>query len=981
MKLVFVAFVAAALVTLASSAAVMSVDVGTEWFKVAVVSPGVPMEIALNPSSKRKTNVVVSIEGNERKFGDDAMVVCVKKPKYCYAYLLDLLGKKVDHPTVAAYKARFPQYDIEADPIRGTVIFRHDSETTYSVEELLGMILSHAKSQAETFTEQPIKDAVITVPVFFNQVERLALVAAAQLGGLNVLQLMNNPMAVALNYGMFRRKEINGTVKHIMLYDMGAGATTATVIGFQIVKTKDRGFAETHPQAQVMGVGYDRTLGGAELRFRVREFLADKFNALGKTKTDVRTVPRAMGKLLKEAERVKLILSANTDCFAQIENVMEDIDFKEAFSREDLMGLAPDLMARVTKPVEQALSTAGMAMENIDQVILVGGGTRVPKVQELLTEFVGSELGKSLNTDESAAMGAVYKAADLSTGFKVKKFLTKDAVVFPIDVDFSRALEGEEGVKKVRRTLFGRMNPYPQKKIMTFNKHQSDFTFYVNYADMDYLGKAEVERVGSMNLTSVLVKGVKEALDKNLVGENIETKGVKAHFQLDDSGILSVSSVESTFEKTISPEEQEAEEAKEDGEKKDESIDWSKLGDTISNYFKSEGKEGEEDTDKEKAAKDFIKDTIEKDEKEKKAKEKKDEKKEKKEKKKDDKPKEPKKPKIETTKTDLDTEDSRMDLPLLDGDTFEASKAKLAALDKADKERVEKETALNELQSFNFDLGDKIYQEDHESASTEAERETIQAEVSKVSDWLDEEAGVETPLEEFTSRLKVLRDMAAPIFARVREHRERPEWLDNLKQSLNHSTTFLTQSREKTEKVVEEEKLFKEKELEQLEKKIAEVEKWRDEKLAAQADTPLSEMPKLTVSMINSKIGDLESEVQYLIRKAKMKKAELERARLKAEADAAKAEADKKKAEKKAKKKKAKEAKEGEEEKASSDEGESAPPTEAPPAGDGESIKDPSEEKPESEAEGVEEPVVGEEGESVDSKEDAQKDAEEHVEL
>merc|ERR1711936_1195046 len=903
-------------------------------------------------------------------------------PKHCYAYLLDLLGKKVDPPTVNAYKARFPQYDIKADPIRGTVIFRHDSETTYSVEELLGMILSHAKSQAETFTEQPIKDAVITVPVFFNQVERLALVAAAQLGGLNVLQLMNNPMAVALNYGMFRRKEINGTVKHIMLYDMGAGATTATVIGFQIVKTKDRGFAETHPQAQVLGVGYDRTLGGAELRFRVREFLADKFNALGKTKTDVRTVPSAMGKLLKEAERVKLILSANTDCFAQIENVMEDIDFKEAVSREDLMGLAPDLMARVTKPVEQALTTAGMDMKNIDQVILVGGGTRVPKVQELLTEFVGSELGKSLNTDESAAMGAVYKAADLSTGFKVKKFLTKDAVVFPIDVDFARALEGEEGVKKVRRTLFGRMNPYPQKKIMTFNKHQADFTFFVNYADMDYLGKDEVERVGSMNLTSVLVKGVKEALDKNLVGENIETKGVKAHFQLDDSGILSVSSVESTFEKTISPEEQDAEEAKEDGEKKDESIDWSKLGDTISNYFKSEGKEGEEDTDKEKAAKDFIKETIEKDEKEKKAKEKKDEKKDKKEKekKKDDRPKEPKKPKIETTKTDLDTEDSRMDLPLLDGDTFEASRAKLAALDKADKERVEKETALNELQSFNFDLGDKIYQEDHEAASTEAEREAIQAEVSKVSDWLDEEAGIDTTLEEFTSRLKALKDLAAPIFARVREHRERPEMLENLKQSLNHSNTFLLASREKNEKAAEEEKLFKEKELEQLEKKIAEVEKWRDEKAAEQSSTPLSEMPKLTVSMINSKIGDLESEVQFLIRKAKMKKAELERAKLKAEADAAKAEADKKKAEKKAKKKKAKEAKEGEEEK-SSDDGESAPPTEAPPAGDGESIKDPSEEKPESEAEGVEEPVVGEEGESVDSKEEAPKDAEEHIEL
>jgi len=210
----------------------MSVDLGTEWMKVAVVSPGVPMEIALNPESKRKTNVAVSIVDGERKFGADAMNVCVKKPDKCYAYLVDLLGKAVGHPLVQAYRERFPQYTIEADPVRGTVVFVHDSETKYSVEELLGMVLAHAKAQAEAFTEQTVKDCVITAPVYFNQAERLALVAAAQLGGLTVLQLMNNPLAVALNYGMFRRKEINGTVKHLMLYDMGASATTATVIGY-----------------------------------------------------------------------------------------------------------------------------------------------------------------------------------------------------------------------------------------------------------------------------------------------------------------------------------------------------------------------------------------------------------------------------------------------------------------------------------------------------------------------------------------------------------------------------------------------------------------------------------------------------------------------------------------------------------------------------------------------------------------------------
>jgi len=846
---------------LVKAVAVMSVDIGSEWMKVAVVSPGVPMEIALNPESKRKTSVAVSLKDGERKFGSDAMGVCVKSPKHCYVYLLDLLGKKVDHPLVESYKKRFPQYVIEADTERGTVLFRHDESTVYSVEELLGMVFAHAKTQAETFTEQTIKDAVITVPVYFNQAERLALVAAAQLGGLSVLQLMNVPSAVALNYGMFRRKEINGTVKHLMLYDMGAQQTTATIVGFQIVKTKDKGFSETHPQAQVLGVGYDRTLGGQEIRFRIREYLADEFNALGKTKTDVRSVPRAMGKLLKESERVKLILSANTDCFAQIENVMEDIDFKIPVSREKLLELSADLMERVTSPVQAALNSASMTMESIDQVILVGGGTRVPKVQELLQQFVGQELGKSLNTDESAAMGAVYRAADLSTGFKVKKFLTKDAVIFPIDVDFERVLDEDEGtpdglgVKKVRRTLFSRMNPFPQKKIMTFNKHQQDFTFNVNYADVNYLGATEVANLGSLNLTSVLVKGVKESLEKN-TGDNIETKGVKAHFQLDDSGILTVTSIESVFEKTISPEEQEKEEVKKDG--KDDTIDWSKLGDTISNFFGTEDKkeDGEEikseEPEKEEKKSDKNADKKEKEKKDDKKKDSKDKEK--------DKPKEPKKPKIESIKNELESVGTRNDLELLDGDSFDNSKAKLAALNQADLDRIARETALNELQSLSFDLQDKMYQEDHESASTETEREAIAKECSQVSDWLDEEAGVDTSLDEFTSRIKVLKDLAAPILARVREHKGRPEALAKLEQVFETSNNFLEKSKEflikpkiietnadsngdelkeaadetpsnetkesKTDKTGDD-GLFKEKELEALKKKIEEVKKWR----------------------------------------------------------------------------------------------------------------------------------------------------------
>jgi len=966
-----------------AAVAVMSVDLGSEWMKVAVVSPGVPMEIALNPESKRKTSVAVSIKDGERKFGSDAMVVCVKSPKNCYYYLLDLLGKKIDHPAVKAYQARFPQYKLEADSERGTVVFRHDEDTSYSVEELLGMILAHAKTQAESYTGQPVRDVVITSPVFFNQAERLALIAAAQLGGLNVLQLMNTPTAAALNYGMFRRKEINGTVKNIMLFDMGAGSTVAAIVGFQIVKTKEKGFSETHPQAQILGVGFDRTLGGSEITFRMREYLADQFDALKKSSNKVRDVPRAMGKLLKEAERVKLILSANTECYAQVENVMEDIDFKLKVTRETLLGLIDDLLGRVTGPVERALSTSAMSMENIDQVIILGGGSRIPKVQELLSAYVGQELGKNLNADEAAALGAVYRTADISSGFKVKKFITKDAVVLPIDVDFTREVEAEDGeeaveggLKKVRRTLFSRMNPYPQKKIMTFNKHVKDFSFNVNYADLDYLGETEIAWLGSNNITSVLVKGVKEALDNN-TGENVETKGVKAHFGLDDSGILTVTSVESVFEKTISVEEQEKREK--EWKEATEGIDWSKLGDNIKSFFgtdEAKPEEGADDDKKEKSddKKDEKKyDSNKKDEK--KDDGKKDDKKEK--------VKEPKKPKVESVKVELSTEGSRNDVNALDGEMFAASQGKLEALAKADADRAAIELALNELQGYSVDLVDKLEDEEFQAASTDEEREKLSVECSAVSDWLDEEAGVFTPVEEFQTKLKSLKGMAAPVMARLREHKERPEALDMLKQSLNSSRVFLEKSRDLVipakpkdtpetdegseekpkdgeatsddEKKIEDtdkdkkksekqdEGLFTAKELESLEKKIYEVEKWRDDKLEEQEKQPLSEMPKLTVSLIKSKIQDLDSEVQLLIGKARMIKAERERAKRKAEEEKKKEEEKAKKEKKKKKKEKVKEAAD-EEGKKTEDTSEET--TEPPVPNDDDSTTNSSEEKP-----------------------------------
>uniref|UniRef100_A0A8C2FR84 Hypoxia up-regulated protein 1 n=1 Tax=Cyprinus carpio TaxID=7962 RepID=A0A8C2FR84_CYPCA len=497
--------------------AVMSVDLGSEWIKIALVKPGVPMEIVLNKESRRKTPVAVSLKENERLFGDSALGVAVKNPKVVYRFLQSILGKPADNPQVAQYQKHFPEHQLQRDEKRGTVFFKFSDTLQRNFW-------------------QPIKDAVITVPAYFNQAERRAVLQAAHIAGLKVLQLINDNTAVALNYGVFRRKDINSTAQNIMFYDMGSGSTTATIVMYQTVKTKESG---TQPQLQIRGVGFDRTLGGFEMELRLRDHLAKLFNEQKKSKKDVRENLRAMAKLLKEAQRLKTVLSANAEHTAQIEGLMDDIDFKAKVTRSEFEALCEDLFDRVPGPVKEALAAAEMNMDEIEQVILVGGSTRVPKVQDVLLKAVGKEeLSKNINADEAAAMGAVYQAAALSKAFKVKPFLVRDAAVFPIQVEFSRETEEEDGVKTVKhnkRILFQRMAPYPQRKVITFNRYTDDFVFYINYGDLSFLSEQDLKVFGSQNLTTVKLSGVGSSFKKH---SDAESKGIKAHFNMDESGVL-----------------------------------------------------------------------------------------------------------------------------------------------------------------------------------------------------------------------------------------------------------------------------------------------------------------------------------------------------------------------------------------------------------------------------------------------------------
>ncbi|TKR60474.1 hypothetical protein L596_027716 [Steinernema carpocapsae] len=738
--------------------AAMSIDLGSQFIKIGLVKPGVPMEIVLNKESRRKTPTIIAFKGGERLFSEGAAQLSVKTPKSTFTHLLDLIGKKVDNPIVQLYRERFPHLATIIDENRGTISFPV-GDVTYNVETLMAMILWNVRQITEEYAQQPVKDAVITIPVYFNQAERKALTKAAGIAGLNLLQLLTDGSAAGLNYGVFRRKEITEQAQTLLIYDMGASKTTATILEYRLAKEKNSN--EKNPVMSTLGVGYDRTLGGLELSMRMQEHLVEEFKKLKKTKKEITENPRAMAKMLKEAERVKQVLSANIDHFAQIENVFDEQDFRVKVTREQLHEMMTDLEPRFIQPVMDALKMAEMGIEQIDQVVLMGAGTRVPRIQVLIQEFFkGKELGRFLNTDEAIALGAVYQAAHLSKGFKVMKFGVQELQIHPIQIDFTSFVGEQKEEKKMTRTLFGYKTNYPtNKKIISFTSHTKDFPFSVNYGSLAHLTEKQLTEFGSLNLTEVMVKGVTEAVEKEGADPASEFKGTKAYFFVDHSGIVNIDKIELIYERPS----------------KIESV-VNSIADKISGFFGSdENKEKVEEESSEQAAKEAENAEAVEAEKPKEEEHNKEEAKEEKaEEKKDEevktnetekknatetaKPVEAEKPKIIKVSLKVDKE-QRDVIDLSDSESKRAIQ-RLADFEKAEKAKAERDAAHNTLEATLYDLSDKLESDEFSQYATKEEKLATRAQLDKVREWLEDEVTLETTTEEFKENKKAL-DTAA----------------------------------------------------------------------------------------------------------------------------------------------------------------------------------------------------------------------------
>ncbi|KAJ7964599.1 Heat shock 70 kDa protein [Quillaja saponaria] len=505
-----------------SQSAVFSVDLGSEWLKVAVVNlkPGQsPISIAINEMSKRKSPALVSFHSGNRLLGEEAAGLVARYPQKVYSQIRDLIGKPYSFTNKFLDSLYLP-FEIKEDS-RGAVSFKvDDNETTYSAEELLAMILSYAMNLAEFHSKVPIKDAVITVPPYFGQAERKGLLQAAQLAGINVLSLINEHSGAALH-------------------------TYAALVYFSAYNAKEYGKTVSINQFQVKDVIWNPELGGQNMEIRLVEYFADEFNKQAGNGIDVRKSPKAMAKLKKQVKRTKEILSANTAAPISVESIYDDLDFRSTITREKFEELCEDLWDKSLSPVKELLERSGVTVDEIHAVELIGGATRVPKLQAKLQEFLGrKELDRHLDADEAIVLGAALHAANLSDGIKLNRKLGMvdgSLYGFMVELNGPGLVQDESS----RQLLVQRMKKLPSKMFRSVI-HDKDFEVSLAYEHESLLPPGVTFPVISQYDISGLTDTSEKYSSRNI------SSPIKAnlHFSLSRSGILSLDRADAVIEIT-----------------------------------------------------------------------------------------------------------------------------------------------------------------------------------------------------------------------------------------------------------------------------------------------------------------------------------------------------------------------------------------------------------------------------------------------
>ncbi|CAI0454338.1 unnamed protein product [Linum tenue] len=386
---------------------VIGIDLGTTFSCVAVAGKDRTIEIIANDQGNRTTPSWVAFSpasaGSERLIGEAAKNQATLNPRGTIFDVKRLIGKKFDDPEVQNDLKYLPYPVVERDGKPCVEVEVNGELKTFTPEEISAMVLGKMKETAESFLGKEVTNAVVTVPAYFNDSQRQATKDAGTISGLNVLRIINEPTAGALAYGvkLDSKRKVN-----ILVYDLGGGTFDVSVLNID------------NCVFQVLATGGNTHLGGGDFDQRVMDYFVDLIKR--KYKKDISEDRKALGKLRRECERVKRVLSSQTQARVEIDSLTEGMDLSEPLTRpltrarfEDLNS---DLFEKTLEVVKRTLADAKVRKEQIDEIVLVGGSTRIPRVREMLKKaFDGKEPSKGINADEAVAYGAAVQGAMLSS--------------------------------------------------------------------------------------------------------------------------------------------------------------------------------------------------------------------------------------------------------------------------------------------------------------------------------------------------------------------------------------------------------------------------------------------------------------------------------------------------------------------------------------------------------------------------------------